>query len=237
MGEDQGSGFEWRRKRGRFNRAYEKLGDLPENLLTPRRALLTDAAKRKLYETGIAGQATVLEAPSERTVSALHGRNLGSFRVRVEAPGIEPFETKVWQSFAKSEWERLQARALVACRIDPSDHTRVLLLAPERDEQTLKVETAAELLATGTPAVARVLESRDFGVAAPGSGDPMYELRLEVRSDSEPAPWAVHYVQRVPPGAVGLVAVGSELRVAYRAVGDDGAVAVDWPATTGGRFS
>jgi hypothetical protein len=37
----------------------------------------------------------------------------------------------------------------------------------------------------------------------------------------------------MPKGAEGMVAEGSELQVAY--AGDQ--VAVDWPATSGGRFS
>jgi hypothetical protein len=42
---------------------------------------------------------------------------------------------------------------------------------------------------------------------------------------------------RVPKGAEEMVAVGSELQVAFTAVGDPDQTAVDWPASSGGRFS
>jgi hypothetical protein len=42
---------------------------------------------------------------------------------------------------------------------------------------------------------------------------------------------------RVPKGAEEMVAKGKELQVAFAAVGDPDRVAVDWPATSNGRFS
>jgi hypothetical protein len=81
---DQGSGFEWRRKRGKVNRTLERIEDVPWNLLS-RRGAITDSAKRRLYEEGIPGQAQILKAPGERSISRV-GENLGRFRVRVEIP-------------------------------------------------------------------------------------------------------------------------------------------------------
>jgi hypothetical protein len=41
----------------------------------------------------------------------------------------------------------------------------------------------------------------------------------------------------VPGGAEGLLAEGSELEVAFLEVDEGDSVAVDWPSSTGGRFS
>jgi hypothetical protein len=43
--------------------------------------------------------------------------------------------------------------------------------------------------------------------------------------------------QRVPKGAEGLIADGAELQVAYMEVDKGDSVAVDWPGSTGGKFS
>jgi hypothetical protein len=49
---DPRSGFEWRRKRGGINKGLERVEDVPWNLLSGRRGLLTDWAQRRLYEAG-----------------------------------------------------------------------------------------------------------------------------------------------------------------------------------------
>ena len=43
--------------------------------------------------------------------------------------------------------------------------------------------------------------------------------------------------QRVPPGAEELLTAGSELAVAYAKRKSDRDVAIDWPGSTGGRYS
>src|SRR4051812_22478867 len=98
MANDQGSGFEWRRKRGWLNRTIEKVEDLPYNAVS-RRGAITDSAKRKLYEQGTHGQAQILKAPSDRSTSSVK-ENIGRFRVRVDIPGRDNYETTVTQSFA-----------------------------------------------------------------------------------------------------------------------------------------
>jgi hypothetical protein len=65
----------------------------------------------------------------------------------------------------------------------------------------------------------------------------MYELAMEMCSDAEAEPWRIRIGQRVPAGAEKLVKKGGELTVAYLEVDDGHSAAVDWPATTGGRFS
>jgi hypothetical protein len=236
MGSDQGSGFEWRRKRGWLNRTIEKVEGVPYNVLSGGRPL-TDSAKRKLFEDGIAGQAQILKAPSDRAISGVK-ENVGRFQARVEIPGADPYEVTVTQSFSGGyESEGLREGALVECRVDPKNHERVLLLAPEAGKRKVIGVDSSDILATGRRAAATIELANKLDVTAPGSGDPMYELVMEMRSDAEPEPWAIRIGQRVPAGAEDLVKKDGELTVAYIEVDDGHSAAVDWPASTGGRFS
>lgn len=236
MGSDQGSGFEWRRKRGRLNKTLERVEDVPWNLLS-RRGLLTDSAKRKLYEEGIEGRAEILKAPGKHSVSEVQ-ENIGRFHVRVELPGGEPYEVKLTQSFRGGyEYEGLKTGALVECRIDPKNEKRVLLIAPEPDGQRVSMMDSSQILAHGDRATAVVIKSNDLGMAASGTDDPVYELVMEMRAESEPKPWTVRIGQRVPKEAEELVKNGMELQVAYLEVDEGDSAAVDWPGSTGGRFS
>ena len=76
-----------------------------------------------------------------------------------------------------------------------------------------------------------------MGKKAPGTDDEFFLLDLELKADNEPRSWKVNFGMRVPKGAEEMVAEGKELQVAFGAVGDPDQVAVDWTATTGGRFS
>jgi hypothetical protein len=98
---DDRSDYEYRNKRGWLNRTFEKVEDLPARALTGNRPM-TDSAKRRLYEQGLPGRATVLKAPGKAWVSEVE-QSHGRFTVSVELPGREPYEAKVWQTFGK--WE------------------------------------------------------------------------------------------------------------------------------------
>jgi hypothetical protein len=236
MGNDQGSGFEWRRKRGWLNRTIEKVEDAPTNVLFRGRAV-SDSAKRRLYENGIKGQALILEAPGRSSVSQVKD-SIVSFRVQIDVPGRESYETKVTQTIMGGYvHDSLKKGALVECRIDPDDDRKVLLVPPEMEERKVTAVDSAGILAEGKRATARIEQANELDVKAPGSGDPMYELIMEMRSDAEPAPWRIRIGQRVPAGAEEMVREGGELTVAYLEVDDGHSAAVDWPATTGGRFS
>jgi hypothetical protein len=233
------SSYEWRNPRGSVDRGLEKLEESPFNLLYGR-GLLTDSAKRKIYEQGTVGRAEILERPGDRTT--VGGQAQGVFRFIVHLPGREPYEIKSRQSYSGFEWDLLAEGTTVECRVSPANEKRVLLCAPEPDAITPppakfeRIESSADLLSRGRRAVAMVRESSPLGQKVPGTEDEFFLLLLEVRADGE-APWSVRFGQRVPKGAEPLVAPGCELQVAFSAVGEDDAVAVDWPATSGGRYT
>ncbi len=158
------STFEHRDKRGRLNATLEKLEDAPMNLIGRGRAI-TDSAKRALYENGTVGRTTVLKGPPAPSASATEPE--GKFRARIELPGREPYEANVWQKYSGLEWQGMQTGALIECRVDPYNPKLILLCPPEPDET--RTMDSATILARGTSASAKVLESKDAGKVVPGS--------------------------------------------------------------------
>ncbi|HEX3563194.1 MAG TPA: hypothetical protein VHU24_10185, partial [Solirubrobacterales bacterium] len=183
------------------------------------------------------GQAQILKAPGPRSTSSVR-ENLGLFRARVEVPGSDPYELDVTQSFEGGyESEGLKEGAIVECRIDAKNPKRVLLIAPEANQPRVTGVDSSDILREGMRATARIERSNRLEMTAPGTGDPMYELVMEMRSEDESEPWRIRIGQRVPADAEEMVSEGRELTVAYLEVDAGHSAAVDWPATSSGRFS
>jgi hypothetical protein len=231
----------------KVDRMVDRVADAPANLVGGGRAI-SDTAKRDLYEKGLDGVATVVKAPSKGRVSQVN-RNLGRFTVTIEIPDQQPYETNVWQEFMGDEWEQMRPGMQVPCKVD-REKPELVWLTPTGIQDPGKtgrgvsidlgrllgggrVTDSSQLLATGKRATATVLSSKPIGKKAPGTDDDFFLLDLELRADGEPKSWKANFGQRVPKGAEEMVGEGSELQVAY----DESQVAVDWPATSGGRFS
>ena len=243
---DQGSAFEWRRKRDRVDKVLEIAEHAPQTLFA-RRGLVTIPQKRKVYETGIRGRAEILKAPGQHSRSDID-ENVGRFQVRVELPNRPPYEVKMTQSYSFGyEAEALSEGAVVECRVDPNDDKRVLLVAPEpnhpidlevRALEAPQQTSAAATVAAGKPAVGIIKSAELSDIPAPaGSDGRIWQITMELRSESERRPWEVTIYQRVPTGAEVLISAGSELRVGYARRKSNRDVAIDWPASSGGRYS
>ena len=228
---------EWRQKRDRVDKAIERVEDAPWTLLE--RGLVTNAQKRKVYENGVQGRAKILKAPSKRSRSEIQ-ENIGRFRVLVELPDREPYETTTRQSY---EWgyesSVLVEGAEIECRVDPGNDKRVLLVVPEVEDvgdkeiAALKEPeeiSAAATVAAGKPAVGTVKSAELSDIPAPpGSDGKIWEITMELRSESERKPWDVTIYQRVPTKAEGLLSPGTELKVGYAKRKSNRDVAIDWP--------
>ena len=237
---DQGSAYEWRRKRDRLDKALEIAEHAPQTLFA-RRGLVTIPQKRKVYETGIRGQAEILEAPGEHSHSDIQ-ENVGRFKVRVELPDRPPYEVKMTQSYSFGfEAEALSTGAVVECRVDPENDKRVLLIAPEPnhpiDQEVRALEapqqtSAAATVAAGKPAVGTVKAAEISDIPAPaGSDGQIWEITMELRSELERKPWEVTIYQRVPTGAEAMLSPGSELKVGYAKRKSNRDVAIDWASS------
>jgi hypothetical protein len=233
----------WMNRIAKLDRTVERIADAPANLVGRGRPI-SDSAKRDLYEKGIDGVATVLKAPSKGRVSTVQD-NIGRFTVRVEIPDEPQYEANVWQEFMADEWKQMRPDMEVPCKVDPDNH-ELIWLTPTRFREPPKfiggpainlggdrITDSSQLLASGKRATATVLSSQAMGKKAPGTDDDFFLLDLELESDEEPKSWKANFGQRVPKGAEEMVASGMKLQVAY--AGDQ--VAVDWPSTSGGRFS
>ena len=98
--------------------------------------------------------------------------------------------------------------------------------------------SAAATVAAGKPAVGRVKSAGPSQMPAPaGSDGQIWQITMELRSELERKPWEVTIHQRVPTGAEALLSSGSELKVGYAKRKSDRDVAIDWPGSTGGRYS
>jgi hypothetical protein len=241
----------WINRAVKLERTAERIADLPANVVGRGRPI-SDSAKRDLYEKGVSGVATVLKAPSKHRVSNASLENVGRFTVRIELSGEQAYEVNVWQAFWADEWKQMQPGMEVDCKVDPENHELVWLMPTGFQEPAKQVKgptlnlggvfrdritDSSELIATGRRAIATVLSSEPMGETAPGTDDEFYLLDLELEAADEPRSWKVNFGMRVPKGAEEMVAKGKELQVAFAAVGDPDRVAVDWPATSNGRFS
>jgi hypothetical protein len=237
----------WLDRVRKIDRMVDRVADAPANLVGGGRPI-SDTAKRDLYEKGLDGVATVVKAPSKGRVSQVN-RNVGRFTVTIEIPDQQPYETNVWQEFMGDEWERMRPGMQVPCKVDPEKHELVWLTPtglqdPGKQGRGVSIDLgrlfggdritdSSQLLATGRRATARVLSSRRMGKKAPGTDDEFFLLDLELTADHEPKSWKANFGQRVPKGAEEMVGEGKELQVAF----DGSQVAVDWPATSGGRYT
>jgi hypothetical protein len=127
---------------------------------------------------------------------------------------------------------QLAKGAAVAVRVDPADHTKVTLdfdtappvvtIAGEPGR-----ESAADILAKGTPARVAVVEASALGMKNPAGVD-LYRFQLTVTIEGR-APYQVEVGNPVPPDAVALLYPGSNLPAKVMP-GSDNSVAIDWPA-------
>jgi hypothetical protein len=233
----------WMDRIAKLDRTVERVADAPANLVGRGRPI-SDSAKRDLYEKGIDGVATVVKAPSKHRVSTVQD-NVGRFTVTVVIPDEPQYETNVWQEFMADEWEQMRPGMQLPCKVDPEKHELVWLTptgfreppkfvgGPAINLGGDRITDSSQLLASGQRATATVLSSKAMGKKAPGTDDEFFLLDLELDAQDEQKTWKANFGQRVPKGAEEMVAQGQKLEVAY--AGDQ--VAVDWPATSGGRFS
>jgi hypothetical protein len=151
------------------------------------------------------------------------------FGVRVEIPGREPYEATTLQEIGRYEFDRLRSGAVIPCRVDPRRPSNVLLIVDGDNELTGTVDSR-QILESGRPGRARVRDVRLLDVTAPGSGDPVAMLSLEVHEEGA-APRGLEGPYRIPPAHASLAVPDAWLVVGIVGQHDPDGVAVDWDAT------
>jgi hypothetical protein len=127
-------------------------------------------------------------------------------------------------------------QTVIAVRVDPQDHTHVGIdLSVDPPEVRMAAGagqgSAAELLATGAPCEAVIVEYQPLGMKNRSNID-MYALKLTIFAEGA-APYQIMVGNPVPPEAVALLFPGSRVPAKFNPNGVREDVAVDWAAALG----
>jgi hypothetical protein len=121
---------------------------------------------------------------------------------------------------------------VVAVRVNPANPQEVAIDF-DTDPPTVTMAaggpnrgSAAELLATGTPARAVIIASQPLGMRSPTSGLDMYAFTVTILCDGH-APYQTQMGNPVPPGGIPLMYPGSNLP-AKVVPEQQGQVIIDW---------
>lgn len=210
----------------RVSDTIEKVVEAPYTLAGRGRPV-TMTARRRLMAEGVPGTAVVVKAPRRLRAGAAT-LAWHRFGVRVEIPGREPYEATTLQEIGRYEFDCLQPGAVVPCRVDPGSPTNVLLIV-DGDNALAGTVDSRQILETGRPGRARVREARPLDVTAPGSGDPVAMLSLEVHEEGVP-PWGLEGAYRIPPAHAERAVPDSWLTVGIVGDQDPNGVAINWDA-------
>jgi hypothetical protein len=187
-------------------------------------------------EHGIAGTAQVRGVRDTGVI--VNNRNLVvEVDLVVQLPDRAPYETTTKVPLGRTQWGAIQPGMTLPVKVDPHDPERVVV-DPSRSVvsgagtgvggtplggvQTTTVSAAA-IVASGTPAVARLLAVEPVGLTAgavaPGlpaeqADDPVVKVAFSYRPAGGDEVHVEHLV-RVPDGKAGFLAAGRDVPVRY----------------------
>jgi hypothetical protein len=192
---------------------------LPGLVFRPDRSVLTEAAARELRVRGIGGRARVLRLRGPVYVVEV--------TVSDDAGGEHRYRTRLRDASGAYRRARIQPGDTVDCRVDPGDHRRVLLRAPDQPPRSRSLRR--KVFRPDRRRADAVL----LAVTATGEvsdwGEPVVRLDLELTARGEPTPWRVRVCTPAPLSAVAALDIGGVLPVRYDRVDDGDSVVVDWP--------
>lgn len=194
---------------------------------------ITGGADKKLLQTGLLGRGTITEIKlTGTTIQTGNGLVQRSciFTLEVALDDKDPYMATCKQRVPEIEIPRFQPGAsVVAVRADPEDLTKIALdLATDPPVVTTPGgsgnHSAAELLATGTPARAVIIESQPLGKRNPAGVD-LYAFVLTVMPEGKD-PYQIQVGNPTPPAALPFLFAGSHVPVKIGS--DPNAVVIDW---------
>lgn len=193
----------------------------------------------ELLQNGLLGRGEVVNV-QQTGMQVSHGEVTNTSQVcnvtlQVYLDNTPPFQATVHQGIPVLLLGQLASgSAVVAVRVDPSDHTKVAIdFKSEIPTVTLaaggaNTGSAAELLATGTPARAVIVASEPLGVRSSVSGQDMYAFQVTILCDGF-APYQTKMGNPVPDNAKPLIFPGANLPAKVRPQ-QEGQVIIDWSA-------
>ncbi len=191
---------------------------------------------KDLMEHGLLGQGQITAV--KQTGMQLGGSDntapdavVCKFTVQVTLDNAPPFEATCQQRV--SPFSVVQPGMVVAVRVNPDDHSEIAIdweTAPPSVVMAAQPgqETAADILAKGSPARAVIVQSQPLGMKSP-SGLDLYGFQLTIMIDGT-APYQIEVGNPVTPGGVPLIFPGSNLPAKYMPNAAPESVAIDWDA-------
>jgi hypothetical protein len=204
---------------------------------------LTGGVDEKLLQTGALARGTIMGVrPSGTTLQSGNGlvERKCEFQVQVTLDGQAPYEATCTQRVPEVYLPQFQPGAsVVAVRVDPQDRSRIVLdLASEppnvRVGREAGAPSAADILATGRPAKAVIVQSQPLGMRNEEGVD-IHAFVLTVMPDGQ-QPYQTQVGNPTPAEALPLLFPGSHVPVRVGATPDH--VVIDWRqalAEAGGR--
>jgi hypothetical protein len=194
---------------------------------------MTGGTDKKLLQTGLLGRGIITEVKlTGTTVQSGNGlvQRKCVFTAEVSLDGKAPYMATCTQRIPEIVLPRIQpGNTTVAVRADPSDLTQIAL---DFDTDPPVVTTqgatgnhsAAEILATGEPGEAVIVESQPLGKRTPAGVD-VYAYVLTVMPQGRD-PYQIQVGNPTPPAALPFLFAGSHVPVKIGS--DPNSVVIDW---------
>ncbi|HWE68581.1 MAG TPA: hypothetical protein VG298_18210 [Acidimicrobiales bacterium] len=194
---------------------------------------ITGGVDKQLLATGLLGQGLITNVQlTGTTLQSGNGLVQRSciFTVQVSLDGKDPYEATCKQRVPEIQLPQFQpGSTVIAVRVNPDDPTDIALdLQTAPPEVTTPAGTgdhsAAEILATGEPAQAVIVESMALNKRNP-AGVEIYAYTLTVMPTGKD-PYQIQVGNPTPPSALPFLFAGSHVPVKIGSIPN--AVVIDW---------
>ena len=196
---------------------------------------ITGGPDKKLLETGLLGRGIITGVtPTGTTIQSGNGlvQRICLFTVEVSLDGKAPYTATCKQRIPEIQIPQIQpGGTTVAIRANPAELTQIALdFSTEPPVVTTPGGTgnhsAADILATGEPAQAVIVEYQPLGKRNPAGID-LYAYLLTVMPEGRD-PYQIQVGNPTPPAALPFLFAGSRVPVKIGTIPN--AVAIDWAA-------
>jgi len=199
---------------------------------------LAGSVPKELLEDGLLGRGIIVsvQQTSVSTGADFNPSHVCVFTVEVALDNEPRYNATCRQAVNAMVLPQLMTPgATVAVRVDPNDHTRIVLslneaaptvtMASSGDPNT---SSAARILEQGVACKAVIIETLPMGMRNP-KGDDMYAFTLTIMAEGRP-PFQIQVGNPVPAAAVPLLYPGNTVPAKRMPDGDDREVVIDWQA-------
>lgn len=199
---------------------------------------LTGSVSKELLEKGQLGRGIIVsvQQTSVSTGADFDPAHVCVFTVEVALDNVPRYTATCRQAVRATIIPQLMTPGVtVAVRVDPNDHSRLVLsLGEEPPTVTMAASgdkntgSAARILEQGLPCKAVIVQSQPLGMRNP-KGDDMYAFALTVMAEGRP-PYQIQVGNPVPAAALPLLYPGKTVPAKRMPDGDERELVIDWDA-------